>query len=60
MPEKYLINCENCKKKTIHIITKVNVRRGVKLFCLSCFKEKKKFHNFQDIKSKEILENEAV
>ena len=41
----YTFLCPTCKKKTEHTICKVNIRKGARLRCLNCFKEKSRYVN---------------
>lgn len=46
----YLKKCPKCAKETQHRISKVNVRRGVKLGCLECGEESLKYYNIKKLK----------
>jgi len=54
----YLVNCDKCKKKTPHFILRVSRKRGVKLRCCSCGKEKLRYYNPRNLEEyqKEALE----
>jgi len=47
---KYILRCSKCKKQTLHEISKINRKRGVKLCCLNCSKETKTYHSLTFLK----------
>jgi len=46
----YNLNCSKCKKNTLHSISKMNRKRGVKLSCILCLNERNSYMNFQKLK----------
>ena len=53
----YLLMCSKCKKKTLHSVAKINVKRGIKLICTECMNERKYYINYKNLEELEVNEN---
>jgi hypothetical protein len=46
MTKTYSHYCNHCEEETLNVISYINRRRGVKLECLKCGLESKRYVNF--------------
>ena len=48
--ELYKRRCSRCKKKTLHRICNINLRKGVRIRCTECSKFLNKWINIKELK----------